>query len=529
MKSYMPKMTKLPSCCALYWGVALLLVLAGCRHSGSSALEIVPELNSKSAFGVNLGYYPPNWTEKKQASEARKYGCNTLRSGLFHRVLEKWGYAQKAETLRYCKQLGFEDLVGILGFPAPEACDTFAFCADSLPLTMFKGLYQPIWKDEGGKKQINEENTYALYVWKAANHFKGLIRIYEVWNEPDAGWGGAEKGASGNWWDTAPPPCQTGLKAPVFHYVRLLRITYEVVKSVDSNALVAVGGLGWPSYLDAVCRYTDQPVNGLKNNSEYPLTGGAYFDCMSFHAYPHLYALEKPDSLTAEKKWQRHSDAAIEGLWQRKKDLEDVLFSHGFDGVKFPQKRWICSEFNLPRASHQDRFGSEPAQINFVLKAMVSANWNGLHQMHLYSFADETANPGIDPEFAYMGLFSAPDTGIGSEIKPNLLAFCTRRLTNQLSGFIFDPILTRRYTSESVAGGAFRNASGDTKVILWLKTVEDLKENQTTHYVLPDEYQPQNLLVYSFDKDSWERLDANTPKLTLKNTPVLINHLRTWQ
>ena len=53
------------------------------------------------------------------------------------------------------------------------------------------------------------------------------------------------------------------------------------------KAFVAVGGLGWPSYLDVICRHTDEPFDGTATG-QYPLKGGAYFDCMSFHSYPHL-------------------------------------------------------------------------------------------------------------------------------------------------------------------------------------------------------------------------------------------------
>lgn len=77
------------------------------------------------------------------------------------------------------------------------------------------------------------------------------------------------------------------MKAPPF-YIRTLRISYEVIKSVDPDALVAVGGLGWPSFLDVICRYTDEPFEGGEEPDRYPLKGGAYFDCMSFDSYPHL-------------------------------------------------------------------------------------------------------------------------------------------------------------------------------------------------------------------------------------------------
>lgn len=69
--------------------------------------------------------------------------------------------------------------------------------------------------------------------------------------------------------------------------IGLLRISYEVIKTVDENAYVCIGGIGNPAFLDAVLRNTDNPIDGTENN-DYPLLGGAYFDVLSFHSYPHI-------------------------------------------------------------------------------------------------------------------------------------------------------------------------------------------------------------------------------------------------
>ena len=59
---------------------------------------------------------------------------------------------------------------------------------------------------------------------------------------------------------------------------------------------LATGGLGYPEFLDAILRYTDNPDEG-KVNSGYPAYGGAYFDCDTYQQYP-LYAVT--DSETKE-------------------------------------------------------------------------------------------------------------------------------------------------------------------------------------------------------------------------------------
>jgi hypothetical protein len=75
-------------------------------------------------------------------------------------------------------------------------------------------------------------------------------------------------------WSTSPP---TAAELPRFHgsifdYVRMLRITWEVAHKIDPGAHVAVGGLGYASFLSAVLRYTDNPADGSVT-TDYPSTG----------------------------------------------------------------------------------------------------------------------------------------------------------------------------------------------------------------------------------------------------------------
>ena len=96
-----------------------------------------------------------------------------------------------------------------------------------------------------------------------------------------------EPGQPGNWWENNPDPCDYKLRAPIFHYIRTLRISYEVIKSIAPDDYVCIAGLGFDSFLDALLRNTDNPDDG-KVTAEYPLGAGAYFDVVGFHVYPHI-------------------------------------------------------------------------------------------------------------------------------------------------------------------------------------------------------------------------------------------------
>ncbi|MBL7806907.1 MAG: hypothetical protein JNN28_03790 [Saprospiraceae bacterium] len=424
---------------------------------------------------------------------SRKYGFHTLRTGLFHHVLNQWGYEGKKEALQYFKQLGFVDIVGIIGYPAPESQDSTKSCSGQVS-TVFKGLYLPIWEQHSNETLINQENTFAAYVWEVANSFKGLVSIYEVWNEPDAGNGGLPKGLPGNWWDAPPPPCQTGLNASVFTYVRMLRITYEVLKKVDPNALVATGGLGWPAYLDAICRYTDQPLTGKISSDSFPLTGGAYFDCVSFHAYPHLFTKPISGSKNKDAASSLYSNAALEGLWGLKNQLNQVLLNHGFDGIKYPEKRWICTEFNLPREPSKSWSGDESTQLDFVVKALASAPANKVNQMHLYALSDGRNQHPATPEFDAMGMFEALDTTRLSKPKPHAIALAIKHFEELLNGYAFDPDPKAQPELPSwLEGSIFKDKAGKEAIVLWLKNPT---ESETPLFYMPQQWASQRWTLY---------------------------------
>ncbi len=92
----------------------------------------------------------------------------------------------------------------------------------------FKGVMQP---------QEEHLKEYGEWVKRLARRFKGKVRYYEYWNEPDGmGWPILERDTSG----TAVDVIWGGNSSL---YARFLAVTYQAVKSVDPEAQVAVGGL----------------------------------------------------------------------------------------------------------------------------------------------------------------------------------------------------------------------------------------------------------------------------------------------
>lgn len=511
----------------------LVLPVSACSQNQSNANNTAPEFSNVFDYGVNMGYYPPNYYDMALAAlvhgtpdePGSGYGITSIRPGLYDFFLDFWGYDIRKEHFRFYDSIGLRNTVVISGFPAERNRDSAYYCPGQRN-AMFRDMYLPIWDEGQNGTPVNDENPYALYVWKAANTYKGLVKIWEVWNEPDAGGNGwLEPGQPGNWWEQVPQPCELAIKAPPFFYIRALRITYEVVKSVDPDALVAVGGLGYPSFLDVICRYTDEPFDGVQDSTRYPFKGGAYFDCMSFHEYPHLdNSTREWNNDIQDFTYHRNSDAALDGLWKKRDEFKAVLDKYGYNGEKYPEKVWICSEFNLPRKEYGNFIGSEQAQVNFIEKVLVTAQMEKMAQMHLYSIADELPESKASPEFSYMGLFQNLSNVPAGKAQPNAAAYAIKTVHDLLGQAEYDPVRTAALKLPDAArGAAFRSPDGQYTYVLWAKTTLDRDETAVLDYSFPPE-----LAIRYVDAKSWNYSQThahflmNGRQIRLDGSPVFL-------
>jgi len=505
--------------------------------STSTANDFVPTYEGAFGYGTNPGYYPPYYYDKELAALAHGtpngrvpgVGVTTIRPGLFDHFLDYWGYDIRKDAFQYYQDIGLRNVVAFIGFPADRNREQAYYCPNNRS-EMFKNLYEPIWDNGENGTPVNDNNPYALYVWKMATTYRGLINIYEVWNEPDVdtGNGWAPRGTAGNWWENAPAPCETKLKSPPFFYIRTLRISYEVIKSVDPKAFVAVGGLGWASYLDVICRYTDEPFGGAVSG-QYPLKGGAYFDCMSFHSYPHLdNSMRDWDNSIFNFSYNRHSDAAVDGIWRLRDKFDEVLKNYGYDNAEYPEKLWICTEFNLPRKAFGEYLGSEEAQVNFLIKALVMAQMKGVAQMHTYALADEKPESEAQNEFSYMGLFKNLNNVLPFAGEPTVEAWALKTTHDQLADKKYNRVQTERmHLPANVRGAAFKDTLGQFTYVLWAVTSQDKSESAQAYYAFPKE-----LHLKYVDLKPWHYSQSKTHRIStpeqveLTGSPVFITSTR---
>ncbi|MEN0048694.1 MAG: T9SS type A sorting domain-containing protein [Bacteroidota bacterium] len=498
-----------------------------------TANDIVPEYNAPFGFGINPGGHP-GWTDEQLADIAigstqrniLGVGANTLRPALTEKFLEAWNYDIRVKAFQSYVQRGADQNVVFIGYPSEAHRSTSQHCSGKRS-ELFANLYQSIWDGGANGTPYNDNNYYAAYVYEMVSRHKDYIRFYEVWNEPDfpeVGFFVQDRNEPRNWWDNNPHPCDYALNAPIFYYVRMLRITYEVVKTLDPDAYIAVGGLGKAAFLDAILRNTDNPNQG-KVNGEYPLTGGAYFDVLSFHSYPHIDgSLQEWNNERKALDYHRHSDAAVDGMLRLRNEFETVLFDRGYNGATYPEKEWIITETNIPRKAMGQKIGSTAAQVNYMFKCIVEAQRVGIRQVHPYKLGDTNNFQAANSEFDLMGMYNNLKDNPPYRAKINKLGIAYKTLSDALIEKVFDADKTEEMNlPEGIRGAAFVDDEGQHTYVIWAITTIDRSEFAKQTIDL------SNLLGTStLEGRRWEyarnqaKIDVDPSQIELTGAPLII-------
>lgn len=509
-----------------------------------TANDIVQPYDGDFRFGMNQGYFPP-WSDGQLAEIAAGnpekgipgVGVKALRPSLPEWLMEIYGYDFRKSTYEFYETLGMTDHTVIVEGPADWHRDLYNYCGngnDNDKSRLFANLYSPIWDNGENGTPVNDTNYLALYLYKTASIYKDHIKFYEIWNEPDFFFGGDiwnYRDPNNSWWVRDPDPCEYQLHAPIQHYVRTLRISYEVIKSVDPDAYVSIGALGMPHFLDAVLRNTDNPVDGSPT-AEFPLGGGAYFDVMGYHEYPHIDgSLWSYDFRTdsGPHSFLRNSDRAVEnGIYRKKDEFERVLFNYGYDGSKHPEKLWIITESNVPRTSYDDPryYGSDEMQRNYIIKAAIGAMKEDILQFHPFTLGDKKSEADASYEFDLMGMYKKlRDTDPYTQ-EVNDVGIAYKTVSDMLFGTNYDVEKTAAMNlPDGVEGGAFVNHSGNYTYALWAKTTLDKSETASAMYSFPDDFGLTELegFTWNYGYDETQQFLANANAIELTGAPLFFS------
>ena len=488
--------------------VAFLVAQSISAQVNFTARDQVTPYTGRFRPGVNMGYYP-GWDNKTLSDVAagnaavgqKGVGAKTVRPSLYELPLDYYGYDLAVSDFQHYDLTGMGEYTALIGVPAPAHQDYSQFCPGQFS-SLFANLYTPIWDGGANGTPYNDNNYFAAYCYKVGTKYKDQVRFWEIWNEPGLdltpqGIGWRSPGYPGNWWENDPNPCDYVLHAPVEHYVRTLRIAWEVLKTVDPDSYVCLGSVGYQAMLDAVCRNTDNP-NGGSPTPEYPYGGGAYFDCMVYHAYPHFDGSTTNYDLGF---FERHSDQAADGVTIFRDSYQAVLDKYGFNGTQFPKKQWIMTEANAPRKAYTGTFfAGELQQRNYIQKALMVAKINKVHQMHVYQLFDQKTDAEASYEFHQMGMYKKIDGQLPYSQVVNSEGIALKTFTDLIYPTDYDPAQTAAMNLPAGARGyAFKRADGTYIYAIWARTTEDLSEQASATYSFPASFGMTNAIKYNWD------------------------------
>ena len=465
----------------MVWAFCLLLSL---RAGAQTADETVAPYTATFQYGTNMGYYGAAWPDEALAGLAQARNSHSIRPTLPEYFVEQYGYNIRLNTFNaYVNTLGMKEITCFVEGPSAAHRDPATYPGGTGQSKLFAHLYEPIWNPDGS---VNPNNYYAIYLYRLLQTYGDKVRFWEVVNETDF-----TNAYNLDEWLTRPPTPgeQLNTQAPIYHYIRMLRISYEVVKKYHPEAYITTGGLGYSQYLDALLRYTDNP-NGGAVTAQYPRTGGAYFDVLSFHCYP-SYSLHYWDNALNGMRYTRTSDYAASRIMGFKDEMVSVLSKYGYNGTTRPRKLLVITEANVARRTSEDRTGSDELQRNFGIKALVLSQKNDIKQFYYYSLGEDVNAPpagtsvsGAD-EIALMGLHENLNRDAPGAARPTQLGHAFATTSQLLYNYRYDAARTAALALPATIEGAAFAQNGTYVYVLWAKALTDNSEQASASYSFP--------------------------------------------
>jgi hypothetical protein len=472
--------------------------LGGASAIGEMASVYGPEY---FRFGDNPGYYGSGIDRRESSQLSVAAGASSLRTTLPEYYLQKWGDAIEVDDYASYEPLGLGHHVCFLIGPSHEHSNAPADAEDSeLAHYSPKNLYEPIFVADGS---VNPNNYWAAYVERVAKTYGQYLDMYEVWNEPDqvgSNWQATEA------WDKTPPNAKDLIwwNDSIFSYIRMLRITHEVVHKFDTDASVTVGGIGYGTFLSALLRYTDEPKAGAVS-ADFPETAGKYLDILSFHYYPVFGG--------------GSSDDGASGLLAARDDYRARL-----QAADAGDRQFVVTETGAPRYAVGGKVGGTDYAASYLVKVMTLGHYEGLVGIDWFAQGDGAAIGASTDPFAYMGLYfdySKATLVSDAKLSPQGQAYAW------LKGWLLDTVpdssaLAKLELPDDVRGAAFLADGGRHLFVLWARTTTG--ETATQKFSLPAS---GPATVHTFSVEQGERLAVVEPSagaivLSLTGMPTAI-------
>ncbi len=217
--------------------------------------------------------------------------------------------------------------------------------------------HQPQWTGGGYPTNGPPSNSQDLadFLAALATRYKGRVRAYEVWNEPNLAreWGGQ-----------LPDPGR---------YVKMLKMAYAAIKAADPNAMVISAGLSPTGTWNEVARpdewYLESMYVAMGGNSS------GYYDVLGAHAPGFKVSPETDPAVTA-------ADPALGGqrafAFRHVEDLRAIMVKYGDSAKQIAVLEFGWTSDPRPDSPYNWHAVSEETKADYLVRAYQYAkkNWS---------------------------------------------------------------------------------------------------------------------------------------------------------
>ena len=215
---------------------------------------------------------------------------------------------------------------------------------------------QPHWAraDDVENGPPDNYEDLADFLYAVASRYKGRIRAYQIWNEPNL---------AREWGERPPDPGA---------YARLLRVAYAAIKRADPNAMVISAGLTptgtWSDQAMPDDVYLDNLYRAMGGNSD------GYFDVLGAHGAGFKAPPEmSPEEVAARPEYGGHRIFCF----RRVEDLRDIMVRYGDANkqVALLEFGWTSDPVNPDYSWHRV---TEEEKADYLVRAYKWAgeNWS---------------------------------------------------------------------------------------------------------------------------------------------------------
>jgi hypothetical protein len=171
---------------------------------------------------------------------------------------------------------------------------------------------QPYWTADGDNSPPERYSDFGDFVYALASRYRGRIRAYEIWNEPNL---------AREWGNRPPNPEE---------YTALLRVAYVNIKDADPEAIVISAGMAPTSRWDTVAMPDDEFIRQM-----YAAGARPYFDVLGAHGVGYKASPETDPAVVARDPALNNNDPTPDEsrrrvyCFRRVEDLRRVMVENG--------------------------------------------------------------------------------------------------------------------------------------------------------------------------------------------------------